>query len=292
MSAAAPAQSLNDWTSADFWRDFGRGLRIEDKPFLTNLSIFQLDMDTGNGLAGLVRQEGYFQLPPQDWNLPAAEMVDLVTRLDRAGIPCPFAFVFDEFWALSAKLYNIVSAVLGPECLRLPDFWVWFVDPARADSGWKPHRDKGHLALRADRSPKALTVWVPLTDATTLNGCMYILPADRDPTYGTPGDNQWKIDFPEVRALPADAGSILAWNQAVLHWGAHASPRAPHPRISVAFEFQAGDVEPFNQPLMAPLTTPLFPARLKLIAQQILQYEHMYPLAPDVKATAGRILQG
>ena len=43
--------------------------------------------------------------------------------------------------------------------------------------------DKGRRALFEDGSPKSLTTWIPLSNATALNGCMYIVPALHDPTF-------------------------------------------------------------------------------------------------------------
>lgn len=286
MGVIDVVRSKLEWTSQEFWAEAGPALTIDG----AGQAKLHGPVETGRAgdpaLRELTRTEGYFQLPPPDWQLPLATMAELVGTLERRGIPVAFAFVYDEFWALSLKLTPLIETVLGPGFLRLPDFWVWHVDPVKDERGWRPHRDKGYQALRSDGYPKSLTVWLPLSDANTLNGCMYLLPADRDPTYGTADDKQWKVDLPDVRALPADAGSILAWNQAVLHWGSHGSPRETRPRVSVAFEYQAGDIPPYNQPLMTPETVPDFDGRLKLIAKQILQYQHMYPLSDEVKAIA------
>lgn len=289
MATTASVLRSEEWSSPEFWRELAPALRIEDIDFLASLQLFAIDDATKQGLQGLMRKEGYFQLPPVGWNLPLVEMVALVARLDAAGIPVPFAFLYDEFWALFIKLHQLIEPILGPGYLRMPDFWVWFVDPRRDDSGWKPHRDKTQPTIRADGSPTSLTVWLPLSDATTLNGCMYMVPADRDPTYNTAENGEWKFAYQDVRALPAEAGSILMWNQAVLHWGSHGSPRATGPRVSAAFEFQSADVPPYNQPLMAPNTVPGFAGRLALVGKQILQYQHMYPLAPEMREIATRL---
>ena len=98
--------------------------------------------------------------------------------------------------------------------------------------------------------------------------------------------------LPDIRALPADPGEFLCWNQAVLHWGARSSRHADGPRLSMALEFQRGDVPPFGEPLTAPDEPLAFERRLKLVALQILHYDHMYPLAPDLRAAAQAILAG
>ena len=281
-------RTQQQWMSKAFWRDFCPDLHIEHgfENATTQLETTGISAD---GLRQLIRTEGYFQLPPADWQLPLKTMAGVVSRLADEGMPTALAFVYDEFWALSVKLTTMLEGLLGPGFLRLPDFWAWNVDPARDDSGWRPHRDKGYASLRPDRSAKSLTVWLPLTESTTLNGCIYILPADRDPVYATPNDKNWHIELPEIRALPAQPGAIFVWTQAVLHWGSHTSRRADKSRVSVAFEFQANDIPPYNQPLMEPMTVPVFDARLKLIAKQILQYQHMYPLEPIVAAVAQRL---
>ena len=280
-------ERLND---PGMWRDFAHALHVVDAAFLKTQGVFDVDAASiENGRALLIR-EGYFQIPPPNWGLPIADMAALVVRLDGAGLPVPFSFMYDEFWCLFYRLNRILEGMLGPGFLRLPDFWTWIVRPDRADSGWRPHRDKGHAALFDDRSPKSVTVWIPLTDSTPLNGCVYIVPADRDPTYNTAEEKEWRFAYPDIRALPAPAGTILCWNQAVLHWGSHACARETQPRISVAFEFQSARAAPFNQPLTNPNEFPVFEFRVRLVAKQILQYKHMYPLAPAIERMAKDIL--
>lgn len=148
------------------------------------------------------------------------------------------------------------------------------------------------MSLNPDGSPKALTVWMPLTEATPLNGCMYMLPANRDPVYGTHDDKNWKVDFPSIRALPGRPGDWFCWNQAVLHWGAQTSPFGGAPRMSMALEFQRADTPAFNEPLIPTLAVLAFTDRLRLCAKQILQYAHMYPLPQPMQALAESILSG
>src|SRR5207245_1434751 len=92
-----------------------------------------------------------------------------------------------------------------------------------------------------------------------------------------------------IRAVPAPAGSMLAWNQGVLHWGARASRRASAPRCSASIEFQRADISPFRSPLLDPHTIPSFHARLGLTGMQILQYQHMYPLDDPLGVLATRL---
>jgi ectoine hydroxylase-related dioxygenase (phytanoyl-CoA dioxygenase family) len=193
-------------------------------------------------------------------------------------------------WASFQGLSTFIGAALGRGYRALPDFWVWHVVADDAVKGWSPHRDRTQPTVDRDNSPHTLTVWLPFTEATALNGCIYVLPAHLDPCFARrkwDGAENIVVHEPQnVRALPAPAGSLLAWNQGVLHWGGRASRLAKGPRTSAAFEFQRGDKEPFNSPLLDPEKTPPFTQRLGLIGKQVLQYKHMYPLTDDVAEIA------
>lgn len=281
---------ISEIENESFWSELAPNFHIGDTDFLNRQRVFSINGQSKENLQKTILTEGYIQLPALQWELPIAEMEELVKNLDTKGIPLPFTFVYDEYWLLFTKLGEIIKALLGEGYLRLPDFWTWHVDPQKDQSGWKPHRDKGHRSLFEDGSPKAITVWIPLSVATPLNGCIYLVPADRDPTYGTVQDKQWKFQLADIRALPAQAGSVFMWNQAVLHWGSHSSTRATESRVSIAYEFQAGTVDPFNEPLTRPEEFLDFGSRIKLVAKQILQYKHMYPLQDDIAELANSLM--
>ena len=270
-----------------FWLGLNPGLHIEAPGSALPVDVAD---EAGARFRSLIRTEGYLQAEGLVLDRSFESLAAAVKVLVSKDLPPPFAFVYDEFWRPFHRLRNVLEQVFGHSYLMLPDFWVWHVSPAKAESGWSPHRDKGRKALFEDGTPKSLTVWLPLTAATPLNGCLYLVPADRDPTYGTERESEWTFKMPDVRALPAKAGDLLMWNQAVLHWGAHASERAAEPRISMAFEFQRDDVKPFNRPLLAPDAAPGFDDRLKLICKQILQYEHIYGLRPEMQEMASGIV--
>jgi hypothetical protein len=235
-----------------------------------------------------LHDDGYLQIA-HDFGLDLAMMADTVRRFSADGIPPVFCFLFDEFWAPFHALDAMYGGLLGPYGL-LPDFWIWNVDPAKGEAGWKPHRDRGRLSLRPDGRPVSLTTWIPLSEATPLNSCMYLVPAHADPTYGTPHENEWRFELPAIRALPAKPGEVLVCNQAVLHWGSRTSHRATESRISMAFEFQASDSKPFNTPILPRGKWVPFDLRLKLIAKQVLQYRHMYKVDPQIEQVAAELV--
>lgn len=275
--------------SIAFWRDTFPELSIGTL-FEGQFALNGLSLASGERATQRMIIDGYFQ--EADPALPqlADRLAAGIARCVSMGIPPVFAFVFDEAWAVFHRQHQTIAAFLGASYQVLPDFWAWHVDPQAGQAGWRPHRDKGFQALAPDGSPLSLTVWVPLTEASPLNGCMYMLPASRDPVYGTTEDRTWQIDYPSIRALPGKPGDWFCWNQAVLHWGGQSSPFAEGPRMSMALEFQRSDIAPYNTPLLGTLPVLSFEDRMKLIAKQILQYAHMYPLPPSMQTLAQDLL--
>ena len=279
------ALTANRAESLDFWRSLRPELGIEASRPRPGFELGDV-----NQLMTTLRVEGYVNVPNVMPEGVFGPLRDCVANLYEQEIPLAFAFVYDEFWLAFQGMGKFIEAALGSGYRALPDFWVWHVPPAEDAHGWSPHRDRLQPTLDRDNSPHSLTVWLPFTDATPLNGCIYMLPAHLDDRFKRRrwdgNDNNVVHDPQNIRALPAPAGSLLAWNQAVLHWGGRASSLAAGPRASAAFEFQRGDKPPFNQPLLDPFRVPPFHERLGLIGKQVLQYQHMYPLTPDVQLIA------
>ena len=88
--------------------------------------------------------------------------------------------------------------------------------------------------LRGDAGePTLLCVWMPLTDATLDTGCLHVLPRGADRTWDDPdhpdhlrpaerepgGGAAVRFSLADVRALPAEAGSVCAWAGQTVHWG-------------------------------------------------------------------------
>ena len=277
-------------TTREFWAAFAPEFHIMDASFLgQNTAAANVTPQQQQALSAIVKEEGYFQ-GSIDWGVRLDAMAERVRALSAANLSPVFAFIYDEFWIPFFKLHNVYSGLLGGKYYVLPDFWIWNVDPKKGEAGWRPHRDKGKQSLLPDGTPKSLTTWIPLSTATPLNGCMYIVPAMVDPTYGTDDEKTWKFEYSSIRALPGTPGDFFVWNQAVLHWGSRTSPRATESRVSMAFEFQRADVDPFNKPLIEPLFALSFEVRLKLIAKQILQYRHMYKLEPQIERIATELI--
>lgn len=267
---------LEQIQNRDFWKTLNPGLSINEKFNSEPWAIRPIKKQNLESLLLSLKEDGYFQI---DSIFPEAEIFRMAIGVEimyqEDWLPT-FAFVYDEFWQIFGQLSSLLSIVLDNHYQQLPAFWAWYINTNNADMGWKPHRDQACNTLQPDGMPKAVTVWIPLTDAIPLNGCMYILPAAFDPDYGRNRRNNQVQNVQDIRALPASAGSILCWNHALLHWGGRSCERSPHPRISLSAEFQRSDAQTFNTPLLDPHTLPNFNQRLALIGKQILQYKHVY----------------
>ncbi len=285
---AGMEQWLERVSTRRFWEELGPSLAIGGPPAA---ALTAVDEAGRAELWNELLTDGYFQLPPTVPLAQVARMREAVSALTELRIPAVFAYVYDDFWNLGAQLSGVLGALLGDGFRVLPSFWVWSLDAAAQERGWEPHRDNGYATLLPNGLPRSLTIWVPLVDATPANGCMYVVPAHRDVHYLQRDDSCDVVDVQEVRALPAEAGSVLGWNQALLHWGGRASPRARGPRVSFSFELQRGEDPPFSTPLLDPLRPPPFEARLGLIGQQILQYEHMHDMSAELVEMAKRLVE-
>lgn len=191
-----------------FWKSLSPELHIYDVTYFANQNVFEEYIVNSGKVLDLIWKEGYAQLDPLSWNVPIDSMVAIIETLHQRKIPITFCFMYDEFWYMFMRLHHTLGHVLGADYKRLPDFWAWRVDPRKAERGWTVHRDKNFETLYRNGLPKSLSVWVPLTDATTSNGCMYVVPADRDPTYRKAEmlTEYWESIAPDIRALPIAAG--------------------------------------------------------------------------------------
>lgn len=247
-----------------------------------------------------VHDHGYgalpvFLTPPLLARLNAA--IDAVTG---AGWPANFVWVFDEFWSIlrTPAVRGLLDGTLGPGTLQIPHVWVHIVPAVEGARGWGPHKDGG----LARRSHSHLSIWIALTEASLDNGCMYVLP--RSAASAGLIDRDWSSgDIPvadavrlmsAVRALPAAAGSALAWDFDVLHWSG-VRRGGGGPRRSLSLEFIARDATPFpdEHPLLAcgpgdPL--PDFDARLSYIAAGLMQYGKHEPGVQRFRPLAERLL--
>lgn len=265
--------------SKKFWLSFAPNFHIEDKDYWNSRP--ELKFNNFDFKKKLIK-DGYLQFFQVDNEINHSKYSDLVKKLNSNKILAIFSMLYDEFWLVQVRYKNYIEKIIGENYKLLPAFWVWQVGAGHDEAGWAPHRDRDYKSIDSEGMPLAITLWIPLTEAKPLNGCIYLVPAMWDRTYGTENDMNYDFEFSSIRALPAKPGDILFWNHAILHWGAKADKDYPESRISVAFEFQRGDITDMKDMVLDPFTMPSFETRLDLIAKQIIQYLHMYEFSSDM----------
>jgi hypothetical protein len=276
--------SLKLAASADYWRELCSWLSVTDDPFTSASTPYQISPELARELVDQLVEEGYFQSPPIVPRAEVDRLAEAVSTVVAAGFHPLFATVYDQFWDLLSALRAVLEPLLGPGFQVVPDYWLWHVDPRSEGRGWAPHRDhQFETTARTDGRPTLITVWLPLTDATPLNSCMYVLPLSRDPRYRDGSLSECIDHLQDIRALPAEAGSVLGWNQDILHWGSRGSRRASHPRVSWGIYCQSGDVPPYwyCRPPSGRLT---FEERLGFIGAALNRYSRSFPLPFPMRA--------
>ena len=205
----------------------------------------------------------------------------IVERVVAHGWHPTFAFVAsDALWTLigaDAPTRRIAEALLdGPVALR-SNLAVHLVPPTPGAQGWPPHHDgygaAGHL-----------TTWIALSDATLRNGCMYVVRSSDRIRASTASFVEGTLRAAEVqhllqaaRALPAVAGTVLAWDFDVLHWGSVSEGSSDGARMSVAYEWVAASTPSLHGVGTVDLgddgvTPPPLLDRLDMVCRSIVKY--------------------
>jgi Phytanoyl-CoA dioxygenase (PhyH) len=259
----------------EFWRSICPQLSISESsvPYMKPYAMSPSDVEkVGHQLL----EEGYFQIGPVVPRQDITLIADAVRTVVENGFPAPFVLVYDQVWQMLSRFENLLLPILGASYDMTLDVWIYYVrsvneDSAESkeDSGWSPHRDGKPVitTLRGDGRPQVLNVWIPFTDTTLEHSCMYVLPTHLDPNYP---DNlkEWSVprkSLQDIRALPAQAGAVLGWNEYALHWGSRGTRWADGPRISLTARFQSRDLDGSYLVTLDPKSSFTFQARLATI---------------------------
>jgi hypothetical protein len=260
----------------EFWRSICPQLSISDSPLGSYVEPYAVSPCDVQMVGQQIIEEGYFQVglvvPRQETKLIAGAVRTVVEH----GFPAPFVLVYDQVWQMLSRLESLISPILGACYDMTLDVWVYYIRgvnedgaESKEDSGWSPHRDGKSVisTLRGDGRPQLLNVWIPFTDTTVKHSCMYVLPTHLDPNYP---DNLQECSVPrkslqDIRALPAEAGAVLGWNEYALHWGSRSSRWSDGPRISLTARFQSRDLNGSNLVTLDPNSSFSFQARLATI---------------------------
>lgn len=273
-----------------FWRELAPDLTIEPGSG-PPAPVLRPDQATAETLLHVFDREGYLRIPGSQDTAEIARLAKLVTTLHEAGVHPVFAFVYREAWLPFWRLGELLEALLGGPHAVMPDIWAWHVDPRQNEAGWSPHRDRTINVLYPDRRPKTLSVWLPLTEATPLNSCMYVLPKHRDPDYADGAPDLLRGQLEDIRAVPAVPGDSLLWTSVLIHWGSHASELAQRPRLSMSVEFQRMDEPPFSRFFMQSGYDLTLEQKLAIIGLGVVKYQHKEKLSDELTARARRWME-
>jgi hypothetical protein len=279
-----------------YWSALNPQLSIDSGAAPKTVERVSLDVSELQTLRSKYGQEGFFQTQPILTPSALERLTECVEVLRRENWPPVFAFVYDELWLATRTPYvlRLLENILGQGYRQTSHVWCHYVREGRGEGGWPPHVD-------GFREEKRITVWIPLSDATLDNGCIYVVPRDlvsREIANGflnmqTISSADASSLLQASRALPAQAGSILGWDYTLIHWGSKCGWPG-NPRISIAVTFIASDTEPTKRepPLLDGTgTPPYFAQRLHLIGKGIQTYQKREPLMIRYQEIAQRLLQ-
>ena len=214
--------------------------------------------------------------------------------------------MYDETWNLIRSVWKKVESLLDGPCVLEPSFTAFLLnyhkdqDPDQqryvGTNFALPHRDYTYAdSVFSNGDPKKLSVWIPLNQVTTENGCMYVVPREFDGNFDKDGSydhlqvltegglkGQQFLHFPlnGIRPLPGEAGTLMCWYGNLIHWGSSCHKGgAADPRASIALVFQRSDVlQDLDRPFLdlQDIDKADTKERLKLIKDAMSYFRHWY----------------
>lgn len=188
-----------------------------------------------------MRNDGYIEVPNLDIDAAALRgCKDHIANLAHAGLPAQCVFLYGAPWVVCGHASDALGQLFGLQSVQ--DFFVFNVGPGQY--GWGAHRDRGggesRTAFGADGLPHGVTVWIALSEASRRTSCMHVLPSFVDPHYSDVEAEEepdpsvtLSLHHQHIRALPAEAGTVLAWSHRLLHWGSASPIDAPEARMVI-----------------------------------------------------------
>ncbi|MEM1445085.1 MAG: phytanoyl-CoA dioxygenase family protein [Planctomycetota bacterium] len=153
----------------------------------------------------------------------------------------------------NVKVLNAVESLIGPEIFANPVYNTRPKVPGVAAGAVPWHQDKSYWP-DANANP-VITVWIPVVDATELNGCLHIWPRTHKrrvlsyhaETYSGTGYTEIDDDHlnkaeREMIALPVKAGTPILFNDRCIHMST--PNNAETVRWSVDLRYQPTDQDP------------------------------------------------
>jgi hypothetical protein len=281
LSSAEMAERFEAALDVDRWRRLVPSASIEEQIVSgDHVRIAPQDADREKHR---LDEDGYFRLEQVFDRERIARMHDIAKAVRADGWPVAFAFVYDDFWSIarSPPLSAFLEESLGVGFLQNTVVWAHWVPDAKGVAGWRPHDDY------RGGGDTFLSVWIPLSDATVENGCMFLVPdrmsreiAEAIEARDSVPDAVFRRMLHDVVALPVPSGSLIGWRGDVLHWGG-TNAGGSAPRVSLALEFRSRGAKTsrFERPLIDPRAAlPPFRTRLFAIVKALREYTKFEPL--------------
>lgn len=260
--------------SAEFWRRLAPDLTISDAQPKSN------KVDIPSDIAMRLVNDGFVKLKNPGLSAPVAKIAKAMDRIVAAGLPAAFIGVYDEVWAMIADMDGALGDVFDGNAAMVPDFWAAH---GVADAGFAAGRKRPGQGVFKDGRARNVTVWMPLTDATPDNGCVYVVPAGQDRNYGTP--ERADASLPGIRALPAKAGDVLLWTGETYHWQSRPDRHNEDgPLMSLTWEFQSVNDAPIDGLFIESYPYVPFETRLGLLARQMPRHRGAFSGQPIWRA--------
>lgn len=266
--------------SPEFWRRPAPELTISDTQ-----PAHQITREPGQSSAERARlvNDGFLRLKQPGLDAPIADIAKAMDRIVSSGLPAAFIGVYDEVWSLISQLNSVVDGLFVDGAAMVPDFWA--CHSATSGAGISAGRKRAAEGVFRDGTPKNVTVWLPLTQATPDNGCVYVVPAGQDRNYGKPQAERADASLPGIRALPAEAGDVLIWNGETYHWQARPDRHCEDgPLMSLTWEFQSAELPPLEGVVIDSYPYAPFETRLALLARQMPKRSGEIPASPVWRA--------
>ncbi|MCB1367811.1 MAG: phytanoyl-CoA dioxygenase family protein [Rhodobacteraceae bacterium] len=260
--------------SPEFWRRLVPDLTISESG---PRRMLPRRPDTGADRMRLVN-DGFLHLAQPGLGDALPDIAAGMRRIVAAGLPSAFVGVYDEVWDMLAGLDGVLDGLFDGKAALVPNFWASHGAP-----GTGAQRRRGGGGVFADGTPKNLTIWLPVTDATPANGCVYVVPAGQDRNYGSTA--RADASLPGIRALTAQAGDVLIWTGEIYHWQGRVDRHADaSPLLALTWEFQSRDTAPLEQTLIDSFPHVPFETRLAILAGQMPRHRAEFAGQPVWRA--------
>lgn len=265
--------------SPEFWRRLAPELTISDAQ--PTAAIEHSNGQINREKMRLVN-DGFVRLKQPGFKVKMDQISSAMDRIVNAGLPAAFIGVYDETWTIIAQLQDVIDGMFDGKSAMVPDFWASHTVSSASLTAGRKRAGKG---IYEDGTPKNVTVWIPVTDATPENGCVYVVPAGQDRNYGKPNPERADASLSGIRALSAQAGDALIWTGETYNWQARPDRHGDDGALmSLNWEFQCRETAPIDGLLVDSYPYVPFETRLALLARQMPLHRRDFSASPVWRA--------